>query len=100
MEFFRQQARQFGYPEEEYLRAVSEAPVADETRLPVILGFLSGFARLISTMSLASRRADAAQQRLEQQADLLRRERIAAMSLAEDAKLARKTLTQQGGQSS
>jgi PAS domain S-box-containing protein len=100
MEFFRQQARQFGYPEEEYLRAVSEAPVADETRLPVILGFLSGFARLISTMSLASRRADAAQQRLEQQADLLRRERIAAMSLAEDAKLARKALTQQGGRSS
>jgi two-component system C4-dicarboxylate transport sensor histidine kinase DctB len=84
LEFFRCQAQQFGYPEADYLRAVAEAPVADETRLPVILGFLSGFARLVSTMSLARRRADAAQQRLQEQAELLRRERLAAMSLAED----------------
>ena len=94
MEFFTAQARQFGYPEGDYLQAVQEAPILDERRLPVILGFLAGFARLISTMSLARRRADAAQARLEEQADLLRKERLAAMSLAEDNVQARMALEQ------
>ncbi len=84
LEFFREQAKRFGYPEAEYLKAVAEAPVVDEKRLPPILGFLSGFAHLISTMSLARLRADAAQQRLQEQTELLRKERLAAMSLAED----------------
>jgi hypothetical protein len=89
LEFFRQQARQFGYDEAEYLKAVQDAPVADEKRLPVILGFLSGFARMISSMSLARLRADAAHASLRQQAETLQQERIAAMSLAEDAEQAR-----------
>ena len=92
LEFFRKQAQQFGYPEAEYLQAIAEAPVADEQRLPVILQFLTGFARMISTMSLARRRADEAQQLLQQQAELLKRERVAAMSLAEDAEQARRAL--------
>ncbi|WP_009870620.1 PocR ligand-binding domain-containing protein [Paramagnetospirillum magnetotacticum] len=83
--FFRNQARQFGYDEAEYMKAVLSAPVMDEARLPVILGFLSGFARMISTMSLARLRADAAQEAVSRQAALLRQERLAAMSLAEDA---------------
>ena len=57
--------------------------------MPVILGFLSGFARMIGTMSLARYRADAAQRKLQEQAELLRRERLAAMNLAEDAEAAR-----------
>jgi two-component system, NtrC family, C4-dicarboxylate transport sensor histidine kinase DctB len=89
LDFFRQQAKRFGYPEADYLLAVSEAPVVDEKRLPVILGFLSGFARMIGTMSLARYRADAAQTKLQEQAELLRRERLAALSLAEDADAAR-----------
>lgn len=95
MEFFRRQARQFAYPEAEYLQAITEAPVVDEQRLPVILGFLVGFARMISTTSLARRRADAAQQKLQEQAQLLRRERLAAMSLAEDNAQARLALAQE-----
>jgi PAS domain S-box-containing protein len=94
LEFFREQAATFGYPEAEYLKAVAEAPVVDEKRLPVILGFLSGFARLMSTMSLARLRSDAAQQRLQEQAELLRTERLAAMSLAEDNAQARIALEQ------
>jgi ligand-binding sensor protein len=94
LEFFREQAAKFGYPEAEYLKAVAEAPVVDEKRLPVILGFLCGFARLISTMSLARLRGDAAQQRLQEQAELLRTERLAAMSLAEDNVQARIALEQ------
>jgi len=89
LDFFRQQAGRFGYPEADYLKAISEAPVVDEKRLPVILGFLSGFARIIGTMSLARYRADAAQAKLQEQTELLQRERLAAMSLAEDAEAAR-----------
>ncbi|CAA7616116.1 hypothetical protein MTBLM5_190044 [Magnetospirillum sp. LM-5] len=84
MDFFRDQAKRYGYDEESYLQAVTSAPVMDEARLPTILGFLAGFARMISTMSLARHRADAAQQALTRQAVLLRQERLAAMSLAED----------------
>jgi hypothetical protein len=40
-------------------------------------------------MSLARYRADAAQTKLQEQAELLRRERLTAMSLAEDADAAR-----------
>lgn len=92
LQFFREQAERFAYPQADYLQAVSEVPVADEKRLPVILGFLAGFARMISSMSLARCRADAAQQLLQQQAELLRRERTAAMSLAEDAERVRLAL--------
>jgi len=98
LEFFRQQAGRFGYPEADYLKAISEAPVVDEKRLPVILRFLSGFARMIGTMSLARYRADAAQAKLHEQAELLRRERLTAMSLAEDAEAAR-NVKQQGASS-
>ncbi|HEY5974611.1 MAG TPA: PocR ligand-binding domain-containing protein [Geobacteraceae bacterium] len=94
LDFFRQQAQRFGYPEVDYLQAVSEAPVVDEKRMPVILGFLSGFARMIGTMSLARYRADAAQAKLQEQAELLRRERLTAMSLAEDAETARQVKRQ------
>ncbi len=90
--FFRNQARQFGYDETDYLNAVTTAPIIDEARLPAILSFLSGFARMISTMSLAHRRADLAQRALAAQADMLRRERVAAFSLAEDAEQARMAL--------
>ena len=90
--FFRAQAQQFGYPEADYLAAVSAAPVVDKQRLPTILGFLTGFARMVTTTSLARRRADAAQQHVKQQAEQLQRERIAAMSLAEDAEQARQAL--------
>ena len=97
MKFFRKQAKQYNYPEADYLEAISAAPVVDEKRLPVILGFLSGFAQMVSETSLARRRADMAQQRLVEQADLLKRERIVAMSLAEDAEQARQALIKEDG---
>lgn len=92
MTFFAEQAKLFGYPETEYLKAVMEAPVLDENRLSSTLGFLAGFSRMVTSMSLDRHRADAAQQLLEQQAETLRRERLTAMSLAEDADEARRAL--------
>jgi len=85
MEFFRNQAKQFAFPQEEYLKAIAEAPVLDEKKLPLILGFLSGFTKMITSLSIERRRADIAQHDLQQRADELSRQRAAAMSLAEDA---------------
>jgi len=92
MDFFRDQARRYNYPEDDYLQAIKDAPVIDEQRLPVILGFLTSFAQMIGSMSLARRQADEAQQMLLDQAVLLKQERIAALSLAEDAERARQAL--------
>lgn len=89
LEFFRKQAAQFAYPEADYLQAINEAPIMAEQRLPLILGFLTGFSRMISSMSLSRHRADLAQQILQEQAALLKRERIAALSLADDAQTVR-----------
>ncbi|MBF0164422.1 MAG: PocR ligand-binding domain-containing protein [Magnetococcales bacterium] len=96
MTFFDEQARRFGYPEGDYRNAVMEAPVLDENRLASILGFLAGFSRMVTIMSLDRHRADAAQKLLERQADVLRHERMTAMSLAEDADSARRALEQGG----
>lgn len=98
--FFKQQAAQFGYDTDSYIAAIEAAPIMNEQRLPLILSFLSGFAQMISTMSLARLRADAAQQHLEHQAQLLRKERLAAVSLAEDAQLARRALEKRSSESS
>jgi PAS domain S-box-containing protein len=92
-DFFQAQCRQFGYDKVNYLAAIAAAPLIEEGRLPTILSFLSDFARIISTQSLARRRSDLAQQILAQQADLLKRERVAALSLAEDAEQAHRALT-------
>lgn len=86
LDFFRAQATLFGYDETAYLEAVAAAPVIDETRLPAILSFLSGFARMISTTSLARHRADLAQTKLREQSEQLQRERGFALSIAEDAR--------------
>ena len=93
--FFSKQADELGMDREHYLAAVKSAPVMSETRLPLILDFLTGFARMIATMSLAQRRADKAQHVLELQAELLRKERLAAVSLAEDAEQARRAMSPQ-----
>ncbi len=99
LNFFAEQARLFGYPEADYLKAVNEAPVMDERRLPTILGFLTGFARMVGNIALAKHRADEAQAGLERQARLLKSERVAAMSLAEDAERARRALEAQSKES-
>ena len=82
LKFFAAQAREFGFDEKEYLAAISQAPIVNEDKLPAILGFLTEFANLVASMSLTSTRAKEAQ-------GVLQKQRSAAMSLAEDAELAR-----------
>ncbi len=55
--YFQKQAEVFGFDTEEYLRALDEVPVVPEQKLPAILGFLTGFARLTASLSLERIRA-------------------------------------------
>lgn len=79
LDFFRQQAQEFGFPQEEYLKAISDAPVLDEKKLPLILGFLTGFTNMVTSLSMERRRADVAQRTLQGRAEELFKQRLAAM---------------------
>lgn len=89
MAFFRKQAQDFGFPQDDYLKAIAEAPVLDEKKLPLILGFLTGFTKMVTSLSIERLRADVAQRTLQLRADELFKQRVAAISLAEDAESAR-----------
>ena len=86
-DFFRDQARQVGFDEAEYLRAIGEVPVINERRLPAILGFLARFANLVASMSIEQAKARHAE-------IMMSHERVAAMNLAEDADKARADLAE------
>jgi two-component system, sensor histidine kinase and response regulator len=89
LEFFRRQARDLGYDEEDYLASIKEVPMMSEEKLPSILGFLSGFAKIVGTLTLDRIRASQAAEDLKRRAEELRRSQAAALSLAEDAEMAR-----------
>lgn len=57
VDFFRAQAKQYGFNEEEYLEALSKVPVIPRDKLEKILDFLSQFAELL---------ADSGSKRLQQ----------------------------------
>ncbi len=90
---FEAQAREYGFDPAAYLEAVHEAPVMDETRLPFILGFLVRFTKLIGSFSVEQWRARQAELGIRNNALEAQRERIAAISLAEDAEHARAEVT-------
>lgn len=58
MEFFRQQAANFGFDEPSYLDAVRKVPVVNEERIRLVMGFLCRLAEMIGESGLASRRAE------------------------------------------
>jgi two-component system sensor histidine kinase/response regulator len=89
LEFFRRQARDLGYDEEDYLASIKEVPMMSKEKLPSILGFLSGFAKIVGTLTLDRIRASQAAEDLKRRAEELRRSQAAALSLAEDAEIAR-----------
>ncbi|MGD9971713.1 MAG: response regulator [Desulfatirhabdiaceae bacterium] len=92
LQFFRRQARECGFDEAGYLKAIQEAPVISQEKLPSILGFLSGFARMVGSLSLDRIRASQATEDMTRRAEELRRSRAVAMSLAEDAETARREI--------
>ena len=60
LDFFRRQAKEYGYDEDDYLAAIKEVPMMDEAKLPSILGFLSGFAKMVGSLTLDRIRASQA----------------------------------------
>ncbi|MBI5571205.1 MAG: response regulator [Desulfomonile tiedjei] len=89
LDFFRRQAQEHGFDEDDYLTAIKEVPMLDEAKLPSILGFLSGFAKMVGSLSLDRIRASQATEDIKRRAEELRRSQAAALSLAEDAEMAR-----------
>ena len=91
--FFTAQARDLGFDPAAYLKAVREAPVLNEARLPAILGFLTRFARLVGSFAVEQWRAQQAELNIHSQALEQHRQRVAAISLAEDAEQSRAEVT-------
>ena len=52
LEFFRAQAKEFGFDQSAYLDAVSEVPIVAEETLPSILAFLTSFAEMTAGLGL------------------------------------------------
>lgn len=50
IEFFRKQAKQFGFDEEEYIRALLEVPVISEDRVQTAMNFILNMTHLISEL--------------------------------------------------
>lgn len=73
----------------ELVTSVQRAPRLDRERVGVVIGFLTGFVKTLTALSLAQRRAAVTQAAIEQRASELRLGREAALSLAEDAEQAR-----------
>jgi len=88
-DFFAAQADELGFDRAEYLAAVREAPIMAEERLPFILGFLARFAKLVGSFAVEQWKARQAELAIRTHAVEVSRERIAAISLAEDADHAR-----------
>jgi diguanylate cyclase (GGDEF)-like protein/PAS domain S-box-containing protein len=86
---FRRQAGEYGFDENDYLRALKEVPVVDRDKLPLILDFLVSFAKLAASMGLERLQGRQTQARLSAHLAELDRQRKAAVNLAEDAELAR-----------
>jgi PAS domain S-box-containing protein len=94
MEFFRRQAEECGLEAEQYLEAIREVPVVAENKLVSVLGFLVGVAQTMSTMAMERNRARQAEIAIAKRIEEIKSERIAAMSLAEDADQARAEVEQ------
>ena len=77
VEYFRRQAVEYGFPEEEYLAALAEVPVLDRHRLEYVLEFLREFAVLLGTLGVGH-------SSLAQTNKDLRDNREALLSLMED----------------
>lgn len=62
--FFRAQAADLGFDEQEYLSAVHEIPVVDRARAPRLLEVLTGFTRIITRLAIDRKNAVESQARL------------------------------------
>ncbi len=66
LEFFRGQAKEFGFDESAYLAALSEAPLVAKETLPSILSFLTSFAEMTASLGLRQLRQLEAEKELRE----------------------------------
>ena len=78
IDFFSNQAEQFGYDKSEYLKALNDTPIITSERAEVMLSFLVQFAKLIAAMGM-----DRLNERLAVQ-DRIEKERALAMQESMD----------------
>ena len=64
LKFFRKQAREFGFDEDEYLRAVSKVPIVPRERIESLTQFYANFAQTVATSGLDRLRHRDAENRL------------------------------------
>ncbi len=76
-------------PESDCRQAINEVPVVEESRLSATLNFLSILVSMVGTLIIERKQAKALEQASQKRAALLKQERAAAVSLAEDAEKAR-----------
>ena len=69
--FFIEQAQNYGFPQNEYLEALSNVPVISEDELKIRLNYLSGFAEFLGNTGLKELQRDRAEAELKE-----RRERL------------------------
>ncbi|MFC1563960.1 PAS domain S-box protein [candidate division KSB1 bacterium] len=65
--YFKRQAKEVGFDEEEYLKALSEVPLASEKKVPYLMEFLVSFAETIAEIGLDSMRMKENKKELELQ---------------------------------
>ena len=66
VEFFREQARKFGFDEDAYLKALAEVPVITEEKLDAIMKFLAKLAQFLADMGYKRLKEIEAQKALQQ----------------------------------
>lgn len=74
--FFNAQAKEAGFNAEDYLSALAEVPIVDESRVPAMLNMLASLALQITELSLVNHRYQQSLQQTEQQVMLRTQELI------------------------
>ena len=64
MAFFRRQAAEYGFDEQDYLKALDDVPIFSEEKIPHIMDFLVSFAEMTATMGLERIRQKRAEENL------------------------------------
>lgn len=97
--FFRKQAAEVGFNEEEYIQAINEVPIVAEENLQSILKYLTLNAQLVAQIGLERKRIKQFEESIYKEKEhisitnkALEAQKTAAINLAEDATLAQEGL--------
>lgn len=87
-EYFRQQAIEFGFNEDSYLKALSRVPVFSEEQVKLTVDFLCQVAQMVGTMGLSNLKTRAINENLEKEiTERKQAERATAEALAKITRL-------------